>query len=242
MKIERTYDIHEQDLDFSGTLRPTALLATMLEKSGQAADTGGFGVQDVLPQGYTWVISRLSVQIKGSMAIGSTGRFTTWIHDCEGVATTRYIRLTDQEGREVAAFASNWSLIDLKTRRPAHLTVLPQLEQYREDDQLDTNTVRIENTTQGDTVTHRVGYNDIDFNRHANSIRYVEWMLGMYDRGFWETHRLERMDLNYLREGHWGDEVTITRQNTPGYDLFDLVIDGKSICKARLTWKPLEQL
>ena len=237
MKIERAYHIHEKDLDFSGTLRPTSLLAILLETSGMAADQGGFGIKDVLPMGYTWVISRLSMEILADLPVDSMAKISTWIHDCEGIATTRFIQFCNEDGKEVARFASNWSLIDLHTRRPAHLSVLPQLNDCLDGDTLDIETVRIGSIAGGQKQTHRIGYSDIDFNRHANSIRYVEWMLNGYADDFWEGNRLRRIDINYLREGHWADEVAITRQAQEAYDVFDLSITGKSICKSRLTWE-----
>lgn len=241
MKVERPYQLHEQDLDFSGTLRPASLMNTLLETSGMGADRCGFGIRDVLPMGYTWVLSRLSVQIDCAPAIGTKGRISTWVHDCEGIATTRYIHFCDEAGKDIARCVTNWALIDLKTRRPVHLEQLPRLKECTESETLDIDTIRVESLTEGRLFQHTVGYSDIDFNRHANSIRYLEWILNTCDRAFWESHRLQRLDINYLREGHWEDTVDITRQRENTYDLFDLSIGGKSICKARLTWQPLQQ-
>ena len=129
-----------------------------------------------------------------------------------------------------------WAALDMHTHRPVDIAGEPLFKKAQSDRPVYLEAARV-NAVDGEPVgTHKICYSDIDFNRHANSIRYIEWVLDTYSKEHHHDNVLKRIDINYLQESQWGDEVQILGKHTDNGDCFDLQIDNKSVCKTRLQW------
>ena len=53
-------------------------------------------------------------------------------------------------------------------------------------------------------LTHKVAYSDIDFNRHVNTMRYIEMMLDVLPIERFAEERPLRLDINFLKEARYG--------------------------------------
>ncbi|MDD3907653.1 MAG: thioesterase, partial [Bacteroidales bacterium] len=85
---------------------------------------------------------------------------------------------------------------------------------------------------------HRVKYSDIDFNRHANSMKYLEWMVDLFPLEAFSHQRIKRVDINYINEVLFGEIVEIYQDfSQTGKCLFDLRRGEDMICKAQILFE-----
>ena len=63
---------------------------------------------------------------------------------------------------------------------------------------------KIRSVAPTETATHRVVYSDIDFNRHVNTMRYIEMMLDMLPLELLTCEAPVRLDLHFLKECRYG--------------------------------------
>ena len=59
------------------------------------------------------------------------------------------------------------------------------------------------------TTEHRVVYSDIDFNRHVNTMRYIEMMLDMLPVELLTLDAPMRLDIHFLHECRFGQTLRI---------------------------------
>ena len=59
-----------------------------------------------------------------------------------------------------------------------------------------------ENGVTGE-VLHEIQYSDVDYNRHCNSCKYLEWMVNAVQA--FDNQKPFRLDINYVKELYQGD-------------------------------------
>lgn len=82
-------------------------------------------------------------------------------------------------------------------------------------------------------------YNDIDFYRHVNTVRYITILLNRYSLEEFDRNFVNRLELSFLHEGSFGDTVSILRHNSSPLDsAFSLVSHktGRPVIFADLHW------
>ena len=56
---------------------------------------------------------------------------------------------------------------------------------------------------------HGVLYSALDFNCHANSVKYLQWVVDTLPLEVLREKRFARTDINFLREVHYGERLRI---------------------------------
>ena len=82
-------------------------------------------------------------------------------------------------------------------------------------------------------IEHPIVYSDIDFNRHVNTLRYIEMMVDALPiEVLSEPHAL-RLDIHFIKESRYGQSLTIGFCCEEGKWLFEIKDnDGAAICRA----------
>lgn len=233
------YRVEPREVDLTKRATIIALGDTVLHAAGEDADRYGFGVRNLQERNVSWVLSRFAIEVERFPAEYESYRIETWIDDVSRVMTTRNFRMIDAQGGLIACASSLWAIIDLRTRRP--LDLRSQLEYGDVVNRIETPMMppeRLAAVADGTLGNHRVGYTDIDFNEHANSMKYVQWMIDMLPLEKMTSGFLHRLDINYLHETRHGETLSIICAENPETSHFEVrKADGTPACRAALTWK-----
>ena len=233
------YRVEPQDVDF--TLRATlaSLGSAILNTAGVDAYGKGFGVDVLNADNHSWVLSRMAIEIDRRPEQYTDYTIATWISDYGRVLSTRNFTLTDAAGREFGRAVTQWAMIDLTTRSAVDLSwvgreheeavvpVPPPAEKPHKIREV-APTLRSE---------HRVVYSDIDFNRHVNTMRYIEMMLDMLPVELLTRESPVRLDIHFLRECRFGQTLTIGCEEREDGALFEIAGDGTTAAvRAGIEW------
>ena len=238
------YRVEPQDVDF--TLRATlaSLGSSILNTAGQDACGKGFGVDVLNAENHSWVLSRMAIEIDRRPEQYTDYTIATWISDYGRVLSTRNFTLRDAAGGEFGRAVTQWAMIDLTTRSAVDLSwvgrehndavvpVPPPTERPR----------KIREVTPTRTTEHRVVYSDIDFNRHVNTMRYVEMMLDMLPVEQLTQDFPVRLDIHFLKECRYGQTLRIGCEERGQAVLFEISGDGTTAAvRASVEWKRPEE-
>ena len=61
----------------------------------------------------------------------------------------------------------------------------------------------------GREYEHAVVYSDLDFNCHANSVKYIQWAVDTLPLELLQQKRFARTDINFIREARYGERLRI---------------------------------
>jgi medium-chain acyl-[acyl-carrier-protein] hydrolase len=132
MSAKKTYryEIEAQDIDFRRRLSLSSLTNFVLITAGRNADENGFGLLELQSDNYTWVLSRLVIDMDRMPDESDSLVIDTWIEKIGTAFTTRNFRLFDGSGKVIGHAASSWAVIDMLSRRSVMLDTLPGMQQF----------------------------------------------------------------------------------------------------------------
>lgn len=239
-KSRYNYRVEPQDVDF--TLRATipSLGGSILNTAGIDAHGKGFGVDALNADNHSWVLSRMAVEFDCQPTQYTDYTVATWISDYGRVLSTRNFTLTDAAGREFGRAVTQWAMIDLQSRSAIDLSwvgdahadaivdAAPPTDKPR----------KIRAVSPTATAEHRVVYSDIDFNRHVNTMRYIEMMLDMLPVDMLTQEAPVRLDIHFLKECRFGQTLTVGCELRGRSALFEISADGAAAAvRASIEWK-----
>lgn len=234
------YRVEPQQVDF--TLRATipAMTDAILNAAGTDAHRKGFGVDALNADNHSWVLSRMAVELDRMPVQYTDYEIATWINDYGRVLSTRNFTLTDAAGCEFGRAVTQWAMIDLATRTALDLSWVGQ---SHSDAIVDVPSPtekprKIRQVIPTQRVEHKVVYSDIDFNRHVNTMRYIEMMIDMLPLEMLTGEASVRLDIHFLHECRYGQTLDVGYEQRGGQALFEVQNDeGVVGVRACFEWK-----
>lgn len=234
------YRINPKEVDFSLRATIISLCDYILQTAGEDADKNGFGTRNLRTDNLTWVLSRMAVEIIRFPNQYEEIIIETWVEDIGKIYTTRNFNIYDARQKLIGHACTYWAIINISTRSVQDILQYP------------TYTKCIEPTacpiakpgkilpvkSEHPVDSHTVRYTDIDFNQHSNSTKYIGWMLDSLPIGHFLENDIQRLDINFLHESVYGNNIHIYRSLDETNTVFTLKREsGEMICNAKISWK-----
>lgn len=226
-------------VDFTGRLTLGVLGNHLLNCAGFHATDRGFGIAALNEDNYTWVLSRLAIELDEMPYQYEEFSIQTWVENVYRLFTDRNFALIDKEGREIGYARSVWAMISMNTRKPADLLTLHDggIMDYICDEPCPIGKPSRIKITSTEPVTSLIAkYSDIDINGHVNSIRYIEHILDLFPMEMYREKRIRRFEMAYVTESHYGDELNFFMDNA-GNDMYDVEVKkngGEVVCRSKV--------
>ena len=198
-------------VDFNGRLTMGVLGNHLLNCAGFHANDRGFGIATLNEDNYTWVLSRLAIELDEMPYQYENFSVQTWVENVYRLFTDRNFAIIDKDGKKIGYARSVWAMINLNTRKPADLLTLHggSIVDYVCDEPCPIEKPsRIKVTSDQPIATLTAKYSDIDINGHVNSIRYIEHILDLFPIELYKTKRIRRFEMAYVAESYFGDELS----------------------------------
>lgn len=240
-KKKYSYDIEAQDIDFRRRVSLRSLTNMILMTAGRNATENGFGLLELQEEHYTWVLSRLVVDMERFPTEQDSFSVETWIEHVGTAFTTRNFRMRDGAGAVIGHAKSLWAVIDMRTRRSVPLDTIPTMQQFIVNESVPVDEPgRIANVEGAAANSFTVKYSEIDVNGHVNSLNYVQWLSDCFSLDFYQEHYIRRFEINFLKEITYGDSGEVHRQMiAPDDYLFQVETKEKGVaCRARIVFFP----
>ena len=244
MNIENKYqyNIEAQDIDFRKKVSLTSLTNFILITAGKNADENGFGIMNLLSEGYTWVLSRLVIEMDRMPTENDSISIETWVEKVGTAFTTRNFTISDSNKNVIGYAASSWAVMDMKTRRGVPLDSIPSMHDFVISKSTPIGEPERIKSTEGDIAnSFTVRYSKIDVNNHANSLYYVQWISDCFSLDFYRSHKIRRFEINFMKELTVDDKGKVHREQVaPGDFYFSIITRDKGVvCKARILFEKI---
>jgi acyl-ACP thioesterase len=233
------YTIQPQDVDFTLRASVTSIISYMLNVAGTDAHSKGFGVDALQGHSFTWVLSRLAVDITTKPAQYEDVAIDTWVNEFNRLSSTRNFRM-HANGMQVAAGVSQWCMLNMESRQVVDMSLLKDVYERAMVDEPSPISApqRLRAIEPVDTMSRPVVYSDIDFNRHVNTLRYIDLIFDMLPLSVIEQNGGVRIDVNFIAEARYGEVMSVGVVEQEGVYQFEISSDaGKVLCRARLEFR-----
>ena len=239
---EESFKVHTYEVDIHNRLTVQTLAQFLQESASNHAALLGFGVEYLLGNNRTWVLSRLAIEIEEFIPLGETITIKTWPAATEKLFFIRDFEITNSKGSIIGSATSYWIFIDTKNSRPVHPSKKEIVFDY-ENIERGFNRSLSKLPSQEDMEPSRsfhVRYSDLDLNNHVNNIKYIEWGMEGIDPVYKKKHIPFRLEINFLSEAKYDHivELSMKKAISENFD-HSLYIANNEICRIKTGWKQL---
>lgn len=229
-------------VDFTGRLTLGVLGNHLLNCAGFHATERGFGIAELNEDNYTWVLSRLAIDMDEMPLQYEPFSVQTWVENVYRLFTDRNFAILDKDGHKIGYARSVWAMISLNTRKPADLLTLHggSIVDYVCDEPCPIEKPsRIKVQATEPVMSLKAKYSDIDINGHVNSIRYIEHILDLFPMELYHSKRIRRFEMAYVAESYYGDELSFYLDNE-GNDVYAVEVKkngNETVCRAKVIFE-----
>ncbi len=190
-------------VDYTGHLTIGVLGNHLLNVAGFHSHDRGFGIDRLNKEHYTWVLSRLALEMYDLPMQYESFTIETWVENVYRLFTDRNFAVLNKEGKAIAYARSVWAMIDTETRKPVDLMAIHDgdIAGYicDKDCPIDKPS-HIKVNSKEPVAILPVKYSDMDINGHVNSIRYIEHILDLFPVDAFKEKRVRRFEMAYVAE------------------------------------------
>jgi hypothetical protein len=239
-KFVADIDVLTYDVDVNQKLKPTAFMNMVQEIAYSAADAMSFGYNVLNPKGIAWVLSRVCFKILRTPSWREKLQLVTWHKGTSGPFYLRDIELKDKNGNVLISCTTSWVILNLNERKLVvgnDILKLIPASSLCLDNAIDTPADRIKMPKDIDSeliISNKVGYSDVDFLKHTNNVRYLDWAMNVLDYDFASTHSLNEVTINFNHEVRPGENVDIYRSIKNDSYYIEGMVRGVNSFTARL--------
>ncbi len=215
------------------------LAQRLIDISTAHASAIGVGYEHLLKDNNAWVLSRLSIELTRFPSINKPYSLVTWVEDLNRHYSERIVELRDDLGEAIGYGRLTWVAINIVSRRPADLTpLLHKVTPSNRRCPIERHP-RLGSIGIPDHVTmYKFQYSDIDFNRHVNSTRYIQFILDRWGVSHYDLNRVSRFDISYHAEAHFEDVVEVRCKGDEETQDVEIARDGVVCTRARIKFCP----
>ena len=189
---------------------------------------------------FSWVLSRIAFEFDYRPEEYVKYEIATWISDYGRMLSTRNFELTDQTGVCFGRVVSQWCMLDLSKRTAVDLRAVAEShnDAIVECPSPAEKPRKVPAPDAEPVLTHKVAYSDIDFNRHVNTMRYIEMMLDQLPIEMLTQEAPVRLDIHFLKECRYGQTLTVGCELHERSALFEISSDGgaSASVRASIAW------
>ena len=201
-------------VDFTGRLTMGVLGNHLLNCAGFHASDRGFGIATLNEDNYTWVLSRLAIELDEMPFQYEDFTIWTWVENVYRLFTDRNFALLDKDGKKIGYARSVWAMINLNTRKPADLLAL-----------------------HGGSIVDYVCDEPCPIEKPSRiKVRYIEHIMDLFPIEMYKEKRIRRFEMAYVAESYYGDELTLYKDEL-GDGAFDIEVKkngSEVVCRSKV--------
>jgi medium-chain acyl-[acyl-carrier-protein] hydrolase len=243
-QFEKEYKIPVYDTGPDGKLCLYSLLNYLQDIASEHAELLNFGREDLLKANHFWVLSRLAVRIEAWPEWRESIIVRTWPRGTDKLFALRDYEVLYKNGRHIASGTSSWLIVDMRSKRiqrpEEHLSRFKNETSTRSSFGRNAEKIEIQDNKGNDDTLFTIKVSDLDLNLHTNNVKYIKWITDSYNLDFMMKHYPEEVEINYLAESVFGEEVMIRTYPGKVDDTFChsviRVNDNRELARMSIKW------
>lgn len=225
-------------------LRPSAFLDMAQHMAVSGADRLAFGDDRLGTRGCAWVLARQHVLFDRPVRHKDTGKILTWHKGLQGLFFLRDYMLLGADGIPSIRSTSSWVVMNIAERRvvrPDFLSDFVSMEPQSPDHAIAEPADKVVMPRDAEITrigSHRVRYSDVDYNQHANNVKYTVWSLDALPEELVNTSMVKELTINFNREARPDETVELWHAVDPsGAHIIEGRVDDHQVFIERLLFQ-----
>lgn len=207
VKYQQKYRVPYYESDLTGKMKLPSLFNVALQISGEQSTVLNRSDSYIKSFGLSWIVTEYLVDFNRLPAFNESILIETEAISYNKFFCYRRFTFKDENEQVILTIHSTWCLINLETRKPAHIPdeiVAPyQAEKVRTIQRTD----KIKPLEDYHDMIYQVRFLDLDANQHVNNSKYIDWMIDGLGYEFLVGHTPKTIHLKYVKEVYYGKKV-----------------------------------
>lgn len=239
-KFSKTYYLSAGECNPQRELPLPLLINRVIDVATLHANEWGVGYERLIADNHAWVLARVTVEMEQYPRVNENYTLTTWIEGYNRLFSQRNMEIADAEGHIIGYVRTIWMVIDLSTRKSVDIESLTYISENIIDHPCPIAPQgRLQPVTEGEITEHTFGYVECDFNRHVNTVRYLELLINKFDMPYFDNNVIRRMEISFIKETHYGESVQVVRKEMVDRDWHMAIkYEGTDHVRARFQFVP----
>lgn len=211
------------------------LVGRLIRVATEHANATNLGYERFAPEGRGWVLTKLALEMKQFPQVNDRYTILTWIDATGKLLTFRNFSILRND--EVVGYVrSEWAMIDMHSRRLSDISMVKELAASARPDvpcpiQPPSRLTALKQYRNG---SRTFGYCDVDFNRHVNTVRYVECLMDQWGMEHYDRYTVSRFEVTFAKECYYGSTVEVRIDDANPADCRAEIVNAGTVhCRAR---------
>ncbi len=168
----------------------------------------------ILPEKNMWAIIKIRLKMHKIPEWEDNIKVKTWATGIERLFTYRNFEILDEKNNVIGISTFKWVILDVLKKRPVKPDVFLNRFHFNETEKFFEMERKINPVSQPEFIScKKVGYTDIDVNKHVNSVKYIEWVLDAVNYDLIKDKKFNELEIDFLSETFAGEEIKISVEN-----------------------------
>ncbi len=206
MKYETKLTLFSSYFDANDNLSIKSILSIFQDVAANHAEDIGVGYLTMLNKNLYWVLSRVKFDIIKMPEPNQTVIVETWPHKKGRIDFDRDMKILSEDGTVLITATSKWCVIDTVNRRLQKAEnvnyigeIHPEINYTEKFDK-----ITLPESEQLFMFSHRVGFCDLDHNKHMNNTNYANLISNAIT-----NKAITHFEINFINECLENDEISI---------------------------------
>ena len=240
MIFKEQFTMQLKDIGKENYMKNRAILEIFENIGTHHSDIAGYGPNDILRTGVTWVLLDWKVQVIKRPKYGDKLDVATWGRTMKKVYTYRDFEMRDETGKLCVIGTSKWVLIDINTGRITRITDEVKEKYEPEED----NVFNVEELDKlkapaeySKEMNYTVSRRDIDLNGHMHNLYYLDLAYEVLPEEIYEQRPYDNFRIQYKKEVKYGDKVKCRYTFKDGEHIINICSEDGSLVHAIIVLK-----
>jgi medium-chain acyl-[acyl-carrier-protein] hydrolase len=243
-KANRAYLVHSYEVDAWNRVLPQAVLLYMQDLATLQSEECGVGIARLRENRLGWMLYQMDYTLTKDFFGYDSIALSTAVTGFDALYAYRKFWLRNSEGEIIGEAKSKWVLFDFEKRKiakkPDWLREAYGLTGDESGKLLFSKIpTRLESSHAHEV---KVGYADIDINRHTNNARYLIWAIEGMSLDWIRKHRVGRVNIIFKCETRLGEKLYIETKQRGEQSIHRVKKeDGKLAAMVEIEWESVEK-
>ena len=214
-KFSKSYDVLYYDSDINRNLKMVSLMKIFGDISALHEEAlTSEGVKYLKDRGLSWIISSYLIDIKKPIKYRNSIKVETYLEGVKKFYASRVYKVYNEDLELIAEGKIIFLLIDLEKRKAVRIPKeYCELINMVDGGEVELKSIKIDKIVREDLESNiLVRRNDIDYNKHVNNTKYLEWIIEATPECILDEYSLIQSKIKYEKEVRFGNKVKVVCQ------------------------------
>ncbi|BES64404.1 acyl-[acyl-carrier-protein] thioesterase [Gottschalkiaceae bacterium SANA] len=243
-KANRGYLVHSYEVDAWNRVLPQAVLLYMQDLATLQSEECGVGIARLRDNRLGWMLYQMDYTLTKDFFAYDTIDLSTVSTAFDTLYAYRKFWFRNSEGQIIGEAKSKWVLFDFEKRKIAKKPDWLREAYGLTGDEKDKLSFSKIPTRFEPMHAHeiKVGYADIDINRHTNNARYLIWAIEGMSLEWIRKHRVRHVNVIFKCETRLGENIRIETKQEEKESIHRVKKeDGKLAAVLEIEWESVEK-